>query len=144
VGGGYYNASSAMPFENAGWLSNLVQMLLIVLVPAALTATFGRDHRRQPRGQGAAVRRGRDRALRNGHDVGRLGYLPMIAAPAVAGAISTRPLTASGRGTLRTDNPTFVSLVLAVVVVVVVVVLLTFVPALLLGSGVQRLTDRLF
>jgi len=31
-----------MPFENAGPLSSFVQALLIVLVPAALTATFGR------------------------------------------------------------------------------------------------------
>ena len=65
----------------------------------------------------------------------------MLAALAVAGAFATRPVMATGRGTLRTDNPTFVSLVLAVVVVVV---LLTFVPALLLGSGVQGLGDRLF
>ena len=65
-------------------------------------------------------------------------YVPMLAALAVAGAFATRPVMATGRGTLRTDNPTFVSLVLAVVVVVV---LLTFVPALLLGSGVQGL-DR--
>lgn len=49
VGGGYFNVNSAMPLENAGWLSNLVQMLLIVIVPAALTSAFGRmvGNRRQ-------------------------------------------------------------------------------------------------
>jgi K+-transporting ATPase A subunit len=67
-------------------------------------------------------------------------YVPMLAALAVAGAFATRPVMATGRGTLRTDNPTFVSLVLAVVVVVV---LLTFAPALLLGSEVQGFGDRL-
>ncbi len=41
-------------------------------------------------------------------------YVPMLAALAVAGAFATRPVMATGRGTLRTDNPTFVSLVLAV------------------------------
>jgi K+-transporting ATPase ATPase A chain len=68
-------------------------------------------------------------------------YVPMLAALAVAGAIAARPVMATGRGTLRTDNAPFVSLVLAVVVVVV---LLTFVPALVLGSGVQGLSERLF
>ena len=67
--------------------------------------------------------------------------VPMLLALAVAGAIATRPVMAAGRGTLRTDTPTFVTLVLAVVVVVV---LLTFVPALLLGPGVQGLSGRLF
>jgi K+-transporting ATPase ATPase A chain len=48
---------------------------------------------------------------------------------------------ATGRGTLRRDNATFMALVLAVVIAVV---LLTFVPALALGPGVQGLTGRLF
>ena len=42
VGGGFFNVNSAMPFENATGLSSFVQALLIVLVPAALTYTFGR------------------------------------------------------------------------------------------------------
>jgi K+-transporting ATPase ATPase A chain len=42
VGGGFFNVNSAMPFENASGLSSFVQALLIVLVPAALTRTFGR------------------------------------------------------------------------------------------------------
>ena len=39
-----------MPFENASGLSNFLQALLIVLVPAALTYTFGCIDR-QPRGR---------------------------------------------------------------------------------------------
>jgi potassium-transporting ATPase potassium-binding subunit len=42
VGGGFFNVNSAMPFENATALASFVQALLIVLVPAGLTATFGR------------------------------------------------------------------------------------------------------
>ncbi|HWG37151.1 MAG TPA: potassium-transporting ATPase subunit KdpA [Terriglobales bacterium] len=40
-GGGYFNANSAHPFENPTPLTNLVQMLLIFLVPAGLTYAFG-------------------------------------------------------------------------------------------------------
>jgi potassium-transporting ATPase potassium-binding subunit len=42
VGGGFFNVNSAMPFENSTPLSSFLQALLILLVPAALTATFGR------------------------------------------------------------------------------------------------------
>jgi K+-transporting ATPase ATPase A chain len=41
-GGGFFNANSAHPFENPTALSNLVQMLSIFLIPAALCFTFGR------------------------------------------------------------------------------------------------------
>ncbi|MFC7793079.1 potassium-transporting ATPase subunit KdpA [Streptomyces cinereoruber] len=41
-GGGYFNANSAHPFENPNALSNLFQVYLILLVPTALTRTFGR------------------------------------------------------------------------------------------------------
>jgi len=40
-GGGYYNANSAVPFENPSGLTNFVELLMILLVPAALTYTFG-------------------------------------------------------------------------------------------------------
>ena len=48
-GGGFFNVNSAFPFENATTLSNFVQVLFILLIPAALTATFGRmvGNRRQ-------------------------------------------------------------------------------------------------
>ncbi len=41
-GGGFFNANSAHPFENPTPLVDLVQMLLIFLVPAGLTYTYGR------------------------------------------------------------------------------------------------------
>lgn len=41
-GGGFFNANSAHPFENPTPLSNLVQMLLIFLIPAGFTYTLGR------------------------------------------------------------------------------------------------------
>jgi K+-transporting ATPase ATPase A chain len=41
-GGGFFNANSAHPFENPNALTNLVQMVLIFSIGAALTNMFGR------------------------------------------------------------------------------------------------------
>lgn len=41
-GGGFFNANSAHPFENPTPLTNLVSMFLIIVIPGALTYTFGR------------------------------------------------------------------------------------------------------
>jgi potassium-transporting ATPase potassium-binding subunit len=41
-GGGFFNANSAHPYENPTPLSNLLQMLAIFLIPAALVFMFGR------------------------------------------------------------------------------------------------------
>jgi len=41
-GGGFVNANSAHPFENPTPLSNFLEMMAILLVPMALTYTFGR------------------------------------------------------------------------------------------------------
>ena len=41
-GGGFFNANSAHPYENANALTNFVQMLAIFIIPAALCFTFGR------------------------------------------------------------------------------------------------------
>ena len=41
-GGGFFNVNSAMPFENPTWLTNFVEMLMILVIPAGLTATYGR------------------------------------------------------------------------------------------------------
>ncbi|WP_327254028.1 potassium-transporting ATPase subunit KdpA [Streptomyces sp. NBC_01244] len=41
-GGGYFNANSAHPFENPTPFSNLFEIFLILLIPFALTRTFGR------------------------------------------------------------------------------------------------------
>lgn len=40
-GGGFFNANSSHPFENPTPLTNFVQMVMIFLIPAALTYTFG-------------------------------------------------------------------------------------------------------
>jgi potassium-transporting ATPase potassium-binding subunit len=41
-GGGFFNVNSAHPFENPTPLSNFVELLAILLIPAALTFTFGK------------------------------------------------------------------------------------------------------
>jgi potassium-transporting ATPase potassium-binding subunit len=41
-GGGFFNANSAHPFENPTPLSNFLEMLSILLIPAALCYTFGK------------------------------------------------------------------------------------------------------
>jgi K+-transporting ATPase ATPase A chain len=41
-GGGFYNANSAHPLENPTALSNFLEMLAILLIPAALCITYGR------------------------------------------------------------------------------------------------------
>jgi K+-transporting ATPase ATPase A chain len=41
-GGGFFNANSAHPFENPTPLSNFFETLALILIPAALCATFGR------------------------------------------------------------------------------------------------------
>ncbi len=48
-GGGFFNANSSHPFENPSPLTNFIEMLAILLIPAALVFAFGRmvDDRRQ-------------------------------------------------------------------------------------------------
>jgi K+-transporting ATPase ATPase A chain len=41
-GGGYYNSNSAVPFENPTGLSDFVELLAILLIPAAQVFMFGR------------------------------------------------------------------------------------------------------
>ena len=41
-GGGFFNANSAHPFENPTPLSNFLEMLSLLLIPAALCHTFGK------------------------------------------------------------------------------------------------------
>jgi len=41
-GGGFFNANSAHPFENPTPFSNFLEMLCILLIPAALTYTYGK------------------------------------------------------------------------------------------------------
>jgi potassium-transporting ATPase potassium-binding subunit len=41
-GGGFFNANSAHPYENPSALTNILEMLAILVIPAGLTYTFGR------------------------------------------------------------------------------------------------------
>jgi len=41
-GGGFFNANSSHPFENPTPFSNFLEMLFILLIPAALTYTYGK------------------------------------------------------------------------------------------------------
>jgi K+-transporting ATPase ATPase A chain len=68
-------------------------------------------------------------------------FVPLLAAMAVAGSLATKRVAPAGRGTFRTDTPTFVVLLIGVIVIVGA---LTFFPALLLGPVVQGLTPQLF
>jgi K+-transporting ATPase ATPase A chain len=68
-------------------------------------------------------------------------FVPLIIALAVGGALAGKRVAPAGPGTMRTDTPTFVVLIIGTVLLVA---LLTFVPALFLGPIVQGLTDQLF
>ncbi len=68
-------------------------------------------------------------------------FAPILFALAVAGALAGKRVTPAGLGTMRTDNPTFVVLLIGVIVLVGA---LTFFPALLLGPVVQGLTGHLY
>jgi len=68
-------------------------------------------------------------------------YAPILFALAVAGALAGKRVSPAGLGTMRTDNPTFVVLLIGVIILVGA---LTFFPALLLGPIVQGLTGHLY
>jgi K+-transporting ATPase ATPase A chain len=66
---------------------------------------------------------------------------PILFALAIAGSLAGKRVSPPGLGTMRTDNPTFVVLLIGVIVLVGA---LTFFPALLLGPIVQGLTGHLY
>ena len=68
-------------------------------------------------------------------------YAPILFALAVAGALAGKRVSPPGLGTMRSDNGTFVVLLIGVIVLVGA---LTFFPALLLGPIVQALTGHLY
>lgn len=49
-GGGFFNTNSAHPFENPTPFSNFLQLLSILLIPAALTYTYGKMMKSQKQG----------------------------------------------------------------------------------------------
>jgi K+-transporting ATPase ATPase A chain len=68
-------------------------------------------------------------------------FAPILFVLAIAGTLVNKKVSPGGLGTMRTDTPTFVVLLIGIVVIVGA---LTFFPALLLGPVVQGLTSRLF
>lgn len=52
-GGGFFNANSAHPFSNPNYLTNFVQMVLILVIPMALCFYFG--HMVKDMGQGVTI-----------------------------------------------------------------------------------------
>jgi K+-transporting ATPase ATPase A chain len=68
-------------------------------------------------------------------------YAPIVFALAIAGTLAGKRVSPAGLGTMRTDNGTFVVLLIGVIVLVGA---LTFFPALLLGPIVQALTGHLY
>ena len=68
-------------------------------------------------------------------------FAPILFVLAVAGTLAGKRVSPPGLGTMRTDNPTFVVLLIGVIVIVGA---LTFFPALLLGPIVQGLTGHLY
>ena len=68
-------------------------------------------------------------------------FAPILFVLAVAGSLAGKRVSPPGLGTMRTDNPTFVVLLIGVIVLVGA---LTFFPALLLGPIVQGLTGHLY
>jgi K+-transporting ATPase ATPase A chain len=49
-GGGFFNVNSSHPFENANVLTNFIEMIAILAIPAAQTYTYGRMARDQRQG----------------------------------------------------------------------------------------------
>src|SRR5262249_58824094 len=49
-GGGFFNANSAHPFENANPFTNIFEIFLILLIPFSLTRTFGKMVKDNPQG----------------------------------------------------------------------------------------------
>ena len=79
--------------------------------------------------------------LLGGFDMLLARYAPILFALAVGGALAGKRYSPAGLGTMRTDNPTFVVLLIGVIILVGA---LTFFPAVLLGPIVQALTGHLY
>jgi K+-transporting ATPase ATPase A chain len=68
-------------------------------------------------------------------------FAPILFTLAVAGSLAGKRVSPPGLGTMRTDNPSFVVLLIGIIILVGA---LTFFPALLLGPIVQGLTGHLY
>jgi K+-transporting ATPase ATPase A chain len=68
-------------------------------------------------------------------------FAPILLVLAIAGTLAAKTAAPTGLGTMRTDTPTFVALLIGVIVLVGA---LTFFPAILLGPIVQSLSTNVF
>ena len=103
-GGGFFNVNSAHPFENPNGFTNFFEMLLVLVIPAALVFTYGRmtGNRRQ----GYAIY-GDDDGDVPGRRRGRLRRRgPRIARPARRGP-SHRRISGSGGGNMEGKEQRF-------------------------------------
>ena len=89
-GGGFFNANSAHPFENPTPLANFLELLAILLIPAALCHTFGRmvNDKRQGRALLAAM---------------TLVFVALLAACVTVEQVGNPLLTAAGADQTATD-----------------------------------------
>ena len=89
-GGGFFNANSAHPFENPTPLANFLELLAILLIPAALCHTFGRmvNDKRQGRALLAAM---------------TLVFVALLAVCVTAEQVGNPLLTAAGADQTATD-----------------------------------------
>ena len=89
-GGGFFNANSAHPFENPTPLANFLELLAILLIPAALCHTFGRmvGDKRQGRALLAAM---------------TLVFVALLAVCVTAEQVGNPLLTAAGADQTATD-----------------------------------------
>ena len=99
-GGGFFNVNSAFPFENASTFSNFVEMLFILLIPAAATYQYGKMIGR-PR-QGWALYIAMMAMLLVG--IGNAYYQESRATPALAAAGVTAEATADSTGGNMQDS----------------------------------------
>jgi potassium-transporting ATPase potassium-binding subunit len=99
-GGGFFNVNSSFPFENASTFSNFVEMLFILLIPAAATYQYGRMIGR-PR-QGWALYVAMMFMLLVG--IGNAYYQESKATPALAAAGVTAEATADSTGGNMQDS----------------------------------------
>ena len=98
-GGGFYNSNSAVPFENPNGLTNFLEMLSILLIPAGLVFMFGKlvGARKQGYAVFAAMfamfvdRRGRAHAARAARLTGAAARPASTSPPATARAAGTWP-----------------------------------------------------
>ncbi len=104
-GGGFFNVNSAHPYENPNALTNFIEMILIIVIGAALTNVFGPNGRQSAsglgdlRGHGPALsRRCRDRLPFRG--AGQSRFCFPSRRPGVFGAAGRRQYGRQG-GTFR-------------------------------------------